>query len=1115
MIGRLLIYFVLTLLPLGLLAQQDTPSVLGHGFDIRSVDALDWKKSSKGTALITGGNTTQINDASVSLAFHFVTTPFEFEEKVLASNIEGKPYLAINTHAHYKPLRQDGSDKLLFVYTDKNVPLEKHFFNTTRSKPLDSAFVEDFRRLGRDITPEGFIHRYGTHYAQEVIDGGRFLRRNAIDVDEYIHSPYEKDEFQQKVIEDITAKQTNEEDATPFVDAKTSLSFTIGGDPTKYWPNSWEQTISNAPKPIAVSLQPVSDLLRAATNLDIENKADKLKLLDSIISSAIAATQERVQDPQDSPYYKKYSLQFKQEITSIVKKSTGREDENKTEFTGDIFFGGFSKDEAILQTKPLIKRGGIRLETLITDEKVILDRNVLITIKPEDIKTGYVSVWDDTKKLFKGNGRNRLRVSGPPEAKTTYKEALRRVITKQLTIETIDKDIYELEYTLRLVKQDEIIKNFESTYNYTLDSEILAAVSNGNKERLDSLFTRNGNSRSEGLIEAIIINKHANSLLNYVLDKGAIPTTKDLDLLFQREHFDSDKAIILLERGAKPKNNMIYKSVAFKAPELIYALFREGATSQNNDLNFAIKRNHYRTIKALMSEDFEDFEASKNELLLAAENNDEDLAQKFVDLKATADAYILDVALQKGNPSLEKVIVPVTEPTTKTLEVVARNDNASLFSYFISKNATLESNKAVEIAINNDNMSIVDLGLKHGGDASSALLYAIKKNNKAAIEVSLENNAEPDPVFAYAAEKDDEALFNQTLTVYGGTPSIALDEAVKRDALPMAATVLTTKAEDINPNRSISAAVANESLAMVELLVKNNANPTAGIENAIEFENVPITEYLIAQGAETAAPDNIKDAVRKENIELSKVLIEKGDSQANDAIIEAAVSGNIAITQYLLEQGATANKALASVIETKHQDVILLLLSQAKEAIDPDFLLSASRKGNTQVVAKLLEFGIDPTPAIGNAIRYKKPEALQLLLETGGIPTKEHFKTALEFNFYEGVQLVLDNGYDCNIPFRNGEYPVHIVAASYEETDKDILSLLVSKGAKINVQNDSGETPLHLAAYLQEKDIAMPKLLLAHGASPIIKNKNGHSPIDYAKDKRIKSLLKKAGKNIK
>lgn len=1116
MIGRLFVSFVLTILPQFLSGQNKSHSVLGQGFDIRFVDALHWGSSANGKQLVLGGSSAVINEPSSATSYHFITTPYEFEDKLLQTNAEERPFLAINSGAHYAPLRQDGSDKLLFVYTQKKVPTGKKILEA-RNASLDSAFVEDFRRLGRDITPAGFLYRYGTHYAQEVILGGLFLQRNSIKVDDFIYSPYKKEEFQEKVIEEISAQQRGAEDTTPFIDASESVSFTVGGKEDEVSPKIWLQTVTTNPKPIDVKLTRLSVLLRAATIFNVDDKVGKLRVLDSIINAAILETQERIKPPQKSPYYKKYSLQFNQEITSIVKKSTGNEDENKTAFTGDIFFGGFSKDEAILKTSPLIDRGGLRLETLITDERVSIDKRILITIKPDDIKTGYVSVWDDTKKLFKGNGRTKLRISGPPEAHTTYQEALRRVVTKQVTIETIDRDVYEVEYKLSLVKPPELIQNFGAAYNYILDSEILAAVSNGNTQKLDSLFARNGNPRAIGLIESIIINKHPNSLLNYVLDKGAIPTTSDLDILFERAHFDATKALILLERGALPKNNMIYKAVAYDAANVIYALFREGATSQNNDLAFAIRKSHYPTIKALMSESYEAFKAGSKELLLAAENNDEKLAQKFVDLNATATAAILNIALEQENEALEEVIVPVTEPTSATLEVVAQKNNTALFSYFVRKNATLEDNTAVEIAVDNNNTEILDLALKNGGNPTQALLYSIKKDNRSAVETSLKNKAEPDAVFAYATTNDDEPLFNDALNLYGGTPAVALDEAVKKDALPMAATVLKTQSENINPSGSVALAVSNENLDMVRLLVDNKANPSEGIQSAIDVESVPITEYLISQGAETAAPTFLQEAVKKNNVALSRVLVEKGNAQANNAIIEAAVAGNLEITQYLLKQGASADKALPSAMETKNEDVILLLMNKAKASLDPSYLLTASRKGNLRVAKRLIETGaVDPTTSIGNAIRYKKPEILELLLEQGGIPNALEFRTALEFNFYSGIEILLDSGFfKSNQAFRNGEYPLHIIGASYEDGDEKILPLLLDNGADINAQNSYGETALHLAARVNEDEITIVQLLLDHNASTQIRNSKKQMPIDYAIYKPIKNLLKKAARNRK
>lgn len=1112
---RLYIAFLVTFISSISLA-QNTNSLIGYGFDIRFIDPLDWAQSSKGVQLIKASGSPTLTEASSGkIAYHFVTTPYEFEEKLLSNQTRVQPYLATNSKAHFKPLSKDGSDKFLFVYSSKKVVIGKEMLTNVAQKSLDSAFVEDFRRLGRDITPLGFINRYGTHYAQEVTLGGVFLRRNSINVSDFIYSPYTKNDFQNAVIKDIRTKHTGAADTTPYIDSKESISFTQGGNKAALWPIQWEQTVQDNPKTIDARLIPITQVLRRAAIANVPDKEEKLDILERLITKAIDAINLLKHTPQKSNYYKKYSLQFKQEIQSIVKTSMGVDEERENTFTGDIFFGGFSKDEAMLRTAPVIDHGGLRLESLITDEELKLKKNLVITIKPEDIETGYVSVWDDTKKLFKGNGRNRLRVSGPPEAHTKYKEALRQVVTKTVTIETIDKDVYEIVYTLSLEKQKELIKNYEAPYNYTLDSEVLAAVSNGNIKRLDSLFSRNASTRASGIIKAIIINKHPDSLLNYVLDKGTIPTTQDLDLLFEKEHFNENKALILLERGAKPKNNMIYKAVAYKAAPVIYALFREGATTQNNDLAFALKTKYYPTIKAIMSEPYEAFTATAQELLLAAKNNDTNLAQKFVSLNATADASILDITLQQENDSLTNTIVPVTEPSNEALVVVAKANNTKLFSYFIAQNAQLKNNEAVNIATDNGNTTILDLALKNGGDAGKALSYAIKEDNKAAIKVSLENDAVPDEVFAYAAQKNDQELFNETLSVYNGNPEIALNQAVKNNVLPMAQSALTNPSIDINTSKVVPLAVSNENLEMVKLLVENKANPSSGMTSAIETENIPITEYLLSKGAQSKDPNYIKEAVRKENMELSKVLIEQGNAEVEDAIVEAALSGNFEITQFLLEKGASAKEALEQLINTKNQDIILLLLENINGPIDPDFLLSSARKGNEKVVSKLLEYKLDPSSSIGNAILYRHPEVLQLLLEYGGTPTLDHYKIALEINFLKGVDILLQKGdFSSTTIFKDALSPLHIVVASWEESnDESMMALLLDKGGAINAVNEKGETPLHLAARVHSDEIALPEFLLKHGADPLIKNKQGKTAMDYASDKKVKMLLKKASKN--
>ncbi|MFT5862606.1 MAG: ankyrin repeat protein, partial [Flavobacteriales bacterium] len=848
--------------------------VLGHGFDIRYADPMSWGASSKGRALITGIPSTSTIQSTSPATYHFITNPYEFEHEILRSDSLQRPFLSINSAAYFKPLKQDGSDKLLFVYSKKKMTTSKASLQNGSLKKLDSALISDFSRLGRDITPEGFVHRYGTHFASAVTYGGLFLRRNLYFVDDYIYSPYTKEEFKQNLIEDMNAFYSREEDTDTHINTKIGDDFTVGGNTSADWHTQWEKTVQNRSHPIDVTLQRYSDLLKTVSIPGLEEKAVKVKILDSIISLYEGRVKDSLQRQLDPVFYKKYSLRFKQKLTKIVKTSMGRDTDDPNDYTGDIFFGGFSKDDAILKQLPLVEYGGIRLETLITDEEIQIDRNVIVTIKPEDLNRGYVSVWDDTKKLFKSKDRKTLRVSGSTEAKTVYKDALLRLVEKEVELETVDKDIYTVTYTLELLKDKGYIENTTTTYNYVLDTELVAAAAIGDIEKLSELFNRNGDRNSSGIIKAILVNKQSAAVLNFVLDQGVIATTEDLDIAFELEYYDAKKILILLERGAVPKNNMIFKAVAYKDANAIYALFREGAEPRNNDLAQALKIYHYPAVKALMSDEFEEFEAGKNELLLAASNNDEEMASQFIQLGAIADAYILEQATQFDNEALKNVIVPVTEASGKTLEVVAKINDTELFDYFVKKNAKIETNKAAELATDNKNTKILDLALKNGGEATEALDYAIEKDYKAGVVVSLENKAKPEAVFAYAIEHEYAQLFEDALVIYEGAPEIALQEAVKQDKIALAKTVIDLKPEDINTTNAVQIAVSNQSLSMVELLIENDADPNEGIQEASSRENVSITAFLIKSGAETLKPEYIQEAVKKENLELSKLLVE-------------------------------------------------------------------------------------------------------------------------------------------------------------------------------------------------------------------------------------------------
>lgn len=61
----------------------------------------------------------------------------------------------------------------------------------------------------------------------------------------------------------------------------------------------------------------------------------------------------------------------------------------------------------------------------------------------------------------------------------------------------------------------------------------------------------------------------------------------------------------------------------------------------------------------------------------------------------------------------------------------------------------------------------------------------------------------------------------------------------------------------------------------------------------------------------------------------------------------------------------------------------------------------------------------------------------------------------------------------------------------------EIVEYLLDKGVNVNIKNNDGDTPLHLAVKLN--DFAVTKLLLDYHAKIDVVNNKNETPVDYAK----------------
>lgn len=90
-------------------------------------------------------------------------------------------------------------------------------------------------------------------------------------------------------------------------------------------------------------------------------------------------------------------------------------------------------------------------------------------------------------------------------------------------------------------------------------------------------------------------------------------------------------------------------------------------------------------------------------------------------------------------------------------------------------------------------------------------------------------------------------------------------------------------------------------------------------------------------------------------------------------------------------------------------------------------------------------------------------------------------------------KLIAANRVMVNVRNELGSTPLHIAAGI---SAPDITRLLIDQGAAVNAKDNNGSTPLHIAAFSGHK--ANLELLLAKGADVHAKDNKGKTARDYA-----------------
>jgi ankyrin repeat protein len=267
--------------------------------------------------------------------------------------------------------------------------------------------------------------------------------------------------------------------------------------------------------------------------------------------------------------------------------------------------------------------------------------------------------------------------------------------------------------------------------------------------------------------------------------------------------------------------------------------------------------------------------------------------------------------------------------------------------------------------------------------------------------------------------------------------------------------------------------------------------------------------------------------LRKDDKSIVEKL-KKAESGCIDLLMEGCRTGDIDIVKEILKINIKPKRALIVAAESNQLDIVKLLLEE--ENYDPNYTDGsgwnavhwAASEDSLSVVKYFLEKQRFTCNAVTNkgmnngadtlliiTLRYKAIKCAELLInkkfqidkkdQSGWAPIRWAYYKQL----YQLLNVLINNGADINSKANDGTTILH--CATKDENVEVVKTILSQEEVNPDIQDDSGKTPLHIAAYEasdgrinygSDKSQKIVKLLVQHGADPYLKDSGNNQPID-------------------
>ena len=363
----------------------------------------------------------------------------------------------------------------------------------------------------------------------------------------------------------------------------------------------------------------------------------------------------------------------------------------------------------------------------------------------------------------------------------------------------------------------------------------------------------------------------------------------------------------------------------------------------------------------------------------------------------------------------------------------------------------------------------------------------------------------------------------------GETPLHILSQSYIKDEgtiLDLALLLLTTHGVEVNKQDKVNdtplhLAIRRNQPRLARILLENGADANA--EN-----NEGMTPLQILSESNTEDEGNVLNLAQllKYGAEVNR------RDKANDTPLHLAIRGNMSrLSGILLKHGADTNAEnnesmtpLQILLERYYTndecnilDLTSLLLDKGAEVNRRDkandtLLHMAIRRNRFKIAETLIKRGADANAENDKGVtplhmlsesqspyndEDKNLNLVLLLLKNGAEVNKRDWakNTPLYLAIRKGqfmiAEALLKHGADTNVENEQGETPVHVLSSNYY-INEGIIFKLLKNGAEVNRRTVNNDTPLHLA--ISHSQFVLANILLEHGADANAENTRGETP---------------------